>query len=201
MLKINGEDVVWRKAGGAPLKLTWTLAKSPSAWNEAVNCGQMTPITSLRTIPVATIKEQIMGAMEYWAKQSSTRFEFVEDEAHADVVIGFQKEPRGIAYADVLMEPSMKSGRRNIARGLICLNPQAAWKVGLNGDLKTFDIRYVVAHEIGHVLGLDHPNSPHQLMSFRYDERNAGLRSGDLAGIEVLYGGNVASSGLSERKN
>jgi predicted Zn-dependent protease len=43
-------------------------------------------------------------------------------------------------------------------------------------------------HEIGHALGLDHPEQRSQLMHFKYDESRTGLQAGDIAGAVKLYG-------------
>jgi len=61
-------------------------------------------------------------------------------------------------------------------------------------DRKSYRLRYVLAHEIGHVLGLDHPSPSGELMSFEYSGRLEGLQPGDIAGIVALYGPSRARS-------
>jgi hypothetical protein len=62
------------------------------------------------------------------------------------------------------------------------------WKVGFDGNLDVYDLRYTLEHEIGHAIGLDHPSPSGQLMSYRYDEGQSGLQSGDIKGAALLYG-------------
>jgi hypothetical protein len=62
------------------------------------------------------------------------------------------------------------------------------WKVGFDGNLKAYDLRYTLAHEIGHAIGLDHPPGPGQIMNYRYEERFRDLQSGDVFGAVALYG-------------
>src|SRR3546814_17194845 len=62
------------------------------------------------------------------------------------------------------------------------------WKVGVGGDVTVYDLRYAIAHEAGHAIGLDHPSPSGQLMSFRYDELFRDLQPGDVAGVVALYG-------------
>ena len=67
--------------------------------------------------------------------------------------------------------PDEAGGKKIIGRSLICLNPTQPWKIGFDGRLDVYDLRYTIAHEIGHAIGLDHPSAAGQLMSYRYDER------------------------------
>ena len=75
-----------------------------------------------------------------------------------------------------------------ISRSLICLNPTRQWKVGFDGDLQRYDLRYTFAHEIGHAIGLDHPMGAGQIMGYRYEERFRELQAGDISGVIQLYG-------------
>ena len=53
--------------------------------------------------------------------------------------------------------------------------PASALKIGFDLNLDVYDVRFTVAHEIGHV-GLDHPSPAGQLMSFRHDEGSHDLQ-------------------------
>jgi hypothetical protein len=75
-----------------------------------------------------------------------------------------------------------------ISRALICLNPLKRWKIGFDGDLGVYDLRYTLAHEIGHTIGLDHPDGGTQIMGYRYLEQFRELQPGDIAGAVRLYG-------------
>lgn len=199
-LKIQGREAAWHKPGALPLKLSWTLAKNSSSWPGAVNCSRMKPVGSVREFSREVIRSQVFAASEFWSAQSIVSFTHVDREEDADIIVGIQQEPRGIAFADVLIGDVDNNGRKSIARGLVCLNPDANWKIGLDGNLRAYDFKYVIAHEIGHVLGLDHPDSNHQLMSFKYDERNATLQKGDIQGLRTIYGDAVAQTAPSKRE-
>ena len=75
-----------------------------------------------------------------------------------------------------------------IRKALICFNPLQKWKVGFDGNLDVYDIRYTLTHEIGHAIGLDHPGAAGALMGFRYDEKRNGLTKGDIEAAQRLYG-------------
>jgi hypothetical protein len=77
---------------------------------------------------------------------------------------------------------------RPLERSLICLNPEHSWKVGFDGNLDVYDLRYTLKHEIGHAIGLDHPGTTSAVMSYRYEERFRQLQPGDIRGAVALYG-------------
>src|SRR5690606_40228555 len=77
---------------------------------------------------------------------------------------------------------------RRIEQSLICFIPEQRWKIGFDGNLEVYDVRYAAAHEIGHAIGLDHPPSAGQLMHHRYQEKFRTLQPGDIEGVGLLYG-------------
>jgi len=83
---------------------------------------------------------------------------------------------------------------RPISKSLICLNPDELWKIGFDGNLDVYDLRYTVAHEVGHAIGLDHPGRDGQLMSYRYAETSRELRAGDINGAVEIYGARTPTS-------
>jgi hypothetical protein len=132
-----------------------------------------------------------------WQAVADIRFEPAADPAGADILIGAQAVPRDRAYTNVAHAPAAAPAAalrgaaepvRRIGRSLICLNPRQRWKIGFDGNLKVYDLRYTLAHEIGHAIGLDHPGSRGELMGFRYTERFRALQHGDIAGAVALYG-------------
>jgi hypothetical protein len=75
-----------------------------------------------------------------------------------------------------------------ITQSAICLNPFHKWKIGFDGDLATYDLRYTFAHEIGHAVGLDHYLRERSIMHFKYRENFRGLQPSDIEGVQWLYG-------------
>jgi len=70
----------------------------------------------------------------------------------------------------------------------LLLNPKEPWKIGFDGNLGVYDLRYTFMHEIGHAIGLDHPGSSGAIMGFRYDEQVRELQPSDIAAAQLLYG-------------
>lgn len=60
------------------------------------------------------------------------------------------------------------------------------WKLGFGGP--GFDLFQVLAHEIGHAIGLAHSGVPSSLMNPFYTEAFSGLRPDDIAGAQFIYG-------------
>jgi hypothetical protein len=75
-----------------------------------------------------------------------------------------------------------------ITRSAICLNPRHDWKIGFDGNLAAYDLRYTFAHEIGHAIGLDHHLKGLSIMHFKYSEVFQGLQAADISGVQWLYG-------------
>jgi hypothetical protein len=79
-----------------------------------------------------------------------------------------------------------------IDQAYVCLNPKSRWKIGFDGNLDVYDLRHTFTHEVGHAIGLDHPDSTGAVMAFRYDERVRDLQPSDIAGVQRLYGPHAA---------
>lgn len=74
----------------------------------------------------------------------------------------------------------------NSAAGDIHFDIAELWKVGFGGP--GFDIAQVLAHEIGHAIGLSHSDVAGSLMGPFYSEAFAGLQADDIAGAQFIYG-------------
>ncbi len=74
------------------------------------------------------------------------------------------------------------------AAGDIHLDSEEPWKIGFGGT--GFDIFTVLAHEIGHAIGLDHVSVgvATALMNPIYTEAFSGLQADDIAGAQFIYG-------------
>ena len=73
--------------------------------------------------------------------------------------------------------------------GDIQLDSAENWQIGsINGDTSTKSIFNVVAHEIGHAIGLNHASLPNALMWENYSEDFIGPQADDIAGAIAIYG-------------
>jgi hypothetical protein len=197
VLRLDGNHVRWqRREGGAGLVLSYRIVSGPQEFPGARNCRKMTTFDALLAasdVAVAALRAEIVAAFAMWEAVADLRFREAQDDAPADILIGAQMEPEGRAFADVFYDAASPQRIKPISLALVCLNPTRPWKVGFDGDLKTYDLRYTLAHEIGHAIGLDHPNGAAQIMGYRYEERFRALQPGDVRGAVTLYGARIPS--------
>jgi hypothetical protein len=193
-LRLEGNGVRWQSsASGQPRIVTYSVAVGDMAFAGARNCGRMTTLEGLLAasqITPSTLREEIAAAFAMWEAVANIRFREAASPEKADILIGAQAEPEGWAFANVFYDTQSPEAVKPISRSLICLNPEKRWKVGFDGDLRSYDLRYTITHEIGHAIGLDHPSGAGQIMGYRYEETFRTLQPGDIAGAVVLYGKN-----------
>ncbi len=194
LLELDGYKVKWGTPQlGSGARVSYAFANENLQFDEARNCGQLAPIEALfgERLSMETIAQETASAFEVWERAAGLSFHEVKNAQDADIVLGAQGQPRRRAFANVSYASESQDDVRSIDKALVCLNPEQKWKVGFDGDEDIYDIRYTLIHEIGHTLGLDHPGPSGQIMGFRYTEAFNGLQSGDLQGIQELYGRTV----------
>lgn len=191
LLKLDGYKVKWGDQRlGVGASVSYAFAREPLQFHDAINCGEMASIELLssNSLSLETLAHETAAAFRVWEHAAGLSFHEVTDARDANIVIGAQGQPRGRAFANVTYAPDPDDGVRAIEQALVCMNPDHDWKVGFDGDMNVYDIRYTLIHEIGHAIGLDHPGPSGQVMGFRYTEAFADLQPGDLRGAQVLYG-------------
>lgn len=173
-------------------------------------------VTKSPAVSVDLAKTQLRAAFAAWERAADITFVEVTDAGHADIIVGAANAPFGRAFAnlsyrgarggapagkalaeratDLTVTPTEATSVGGdgfvvaIEQAFVCLNPGAPWKVGFDGTLDVYDLRYTFTHEIGHAIGLDHPGGSGALMGYRYDERLHELQPSDIATAQQLYG-------------
>jgi len=192
VLKMDGHPVRWLPpADGSPRVVTYRLVTKTTAFPGARNCRGLASVDGLAErsgLVVTAIRDEIAAAFRMWEAAANVIFKEAPEDAPADILVGAQVEPEGWAFADVFYNATSPEAVKPITQSLVCLNPTRQWKVGFDGDLTKYDLRYTLAHEIGHAIGLDHPTGGNQIMAYRYEERFRALQPGDIRGAVLLYG-------------
>ena len=196
LLQIDGHVMKWGPPRfGQGATLTYAVALRNARVHGTVNCTKIAPVGRLLEHSGLTSQSfdmELRAAFAMWEAAANIRFVPAKSLAKANLLIAAEAVPDGIAYADVTPASSKMEQISSTKKGIVCLNPLLAWTIAgksTQGDGQTsYRLKYVLAHEIGHVLGLDHPGPSGELMSFEYTTGSNGLQVGDIAGIVTLYG-------------
>lgn len=193
LISMRGLSVKWGTPDfGTSAVIRYAFLDSAVARPGARNCRTMGPFSALLKkggVDRQKAFAEIHKAFAAWQAVANVTFHHVDDPAQADVLVGTQAAPRGIAFADVAFDRPPRGALASIRQGAVCLNPDVTWETGFDGNEKTYDIRYVAMHEIGHVLGLDHALGKRPtIMGFKYREKFRAPQASDIAGMNLLYG-------------
>ncbi len=199
LLQLKGREVKWgAPTPGTGASLTYAVITAKTSIAGVENCQALTSVIPLLTqsaLSRSDFDQELSAAFGIWEKSANLHFTPVRDAAKADLVIGAEAVDDGVGYADVTSASLPGRSFDRLTKGIVCLNPDLHWHVEAAQNAgsgkksqKSYRLRIVLAHEIGHVLGLDHPSPHGELMSFEYDNAMNGLQPGDVSGITELYG-------------
>jgi hypothetical protein len=201
LLQIDGHNVKWgTPVLGKAATVTYAVVSGDTKIVGNVNCLHVTGIEGLLArshVARRLFDHELASALSLWQSAANIRFIRAKRVSAADIVFSAEVVPDGIAYADVTLAGAGEGGVSRLKRGIVCLNPDIRWNAtrgektefGAEGEsIEGLRLGYALAHEIGHVLGLDHPGPEGELMSFEYGSHFEGLKPGDIAGIATLYG-------------
>jgi hypothetical protein len=191
-LVLDGNQLKWGPpVMGSGAVVEYALVTEKMEFVGARNCKGVAPVAGLlaaNRVDGGRFHAEVEAAFAAWQAVADIRFRESEP-ASADILIGAEVDPLGRAFTNVAYDKTGAAGApRRLSQAVICLNPTERWKVGFDGDLDSYDLRYTLLHEIGHAIGLDHPPGRNAVMDFDYRERFRVLQPGDIAGIVGLYG-------------
>lgn len=157
------------------------------------------PSTALSEFMPTGYRTELASAFDAWASVSGLTFSEVSDPGvgwlerdayQTDIRISGRYYSNNGTLASAYGPP--RSG--GPAAGDITFNKDVNWATGFDGP--GYDIFQVAAHEIGHAIGLGHVarSETIALMNPIYTESFRGLQADDIAGVQTIYGGSVATS-------
>lgn len=124
-------------------------------------------------------------AFETWASVAAVDFAPAPSGTTADIVIAMRALP-GPQIGEALTSFFPVGAVFTAFSSVITLDSTEIWSPFGQQGLNFYN---VVLHELGHSLGLDHPDDPSQVMyEFYLNDRTLSLGAGDIAGIQFLYG-------------
>ncbi len=190
LLKIDGVNLKW----GLPefrsgASMTYGFADADHAYPDAINCRSLAPMARLEPAygDAARLDSIAAAAFAMWSAAADVRFRRAEPGERPDILIGAQGEPTRIAYTNVWHGPG--TGIAPLTRATICFNPEVVWSTDpATAAADSIDLATVLAHEIGHAIGLDHPGARGELMGYSNQGSFEHLMPGDIAGAIALYG-------------
>lgn len=199
LLQIDGHDLKWGEPVlGKGATITYAMVTGSTTIKGKINClrvGGIETLLSRSQVTRRVFTRELTQALAMWQSVANIRFRPTKRAEAANIVFASEGVPEGIAYADVAFNASKPGAAVNrLRKGIVCLNPNVRWTAGQPASIADaivpheYRLRYTLAHEIGHVLGLDHPGPEGELMSFEYGSQFDGLKQGDIAGIGTLYG-------------
>jgi hypothetical protein len=197
LLRLGGRHVKWGlTAYGSGAAVTYAFLDHHRSFPGARNCRAMRPLDALlqaNGIAPAAFVAEVRAAFAVWSAAAAVSFTEIANPLRADIVIGAQAGSDGAAFTNIVDGKLQRGLIGAIDRATVCLDAKVPWELEVDGDPKTYNVRYVVAHEIGHAIGLDHAGRARGLMGFAYLERMASktevrLAASDIDAVTELYG-------------
>ncbi|KAI3911175.1 hypothetical protein MKW92_033384 [Papaver armeniacum] len=193
MPRCGRADVVdaptFMESGMGKKKQDEPAARTPGKWSSAHLTYRFSSNSNISdTVDNQTLKYAISQAFAKWEAVSNFKFtEETNEDVGADMVIGFHKGDLG--------DGSTFDGQMGVVAhafppndGRFYLDAGDKWSTHPESD--TMDLESVAAHEIGHLLGLEHLFEPNAIMYpvFQPGSTKRQVQEHDVKALRAIYG-------------
>lgn len=127
-----------------------------------------------------------------WASQGRRTFHEVSVRSEAVLVLEFQDSEHSDSCDAGFSDTSLAHAftwDSPCKAGVVHLNLDRRWVLNQSAEEESYDVRYVVMHEVGHVLGLGHDDGPGKVMSTEYAGPIHQLDQIEVAALEAVLSG------------
>jgi len=172
------------------------VADAIAAWSGAAGAPALTSVTGTTTTPKPALDGQnrVLFAAPGFAPAGA---------ALAVTVLSYDNITGDVIEADIVVNGAYRFAQlaagTQASMGARPVSTEGGGDDEARHDASAFDIDHVVAHEIGHALGLSDERSDHVAMMYAYSmPGDATLRApsnDDLDGLTSLYGGSASRAG------
>ena len=193
MSVVPGYDYVLSGTGWPnPSHITYSIAPDGVLWDHGINNLNATFNAKFGTSGIW--ERQLALALATWESVANINIVPVADGLYPLNTLGLsQGDSRfgdirfgGYAFLDTtitLAQTYFPPPQGSTEAGDVELNTSMNFNIG-----STYDLYSVVLHETGHSLGLDEAPNPAEVMATDYGGVRDGLETGDIAGIQAIYG-------------
>ncbi|XP_026431583.1 metalloendoproteinase 1-MMP-like [Papaver somniferum] len=190
MPRCGRADVVDAEPGKRKNNKDVLAASTPEKWSSSLLTYRFSSNSSktFDKLDTETLKNVVAQAFAKWEAVSNFKFtEETNDDVGADMVIGFQKGDLGDGYRfDGEMGVVAHAFPPNDGR--IYFDAGDKWSTHPESD--TMDFESVAAHEIGHLLGLEHIFEKNTIMYpvFEPGSTKRQVQVNDVKALRAIYG-------------
>ncbi len=130
------------------------------------------------------------AALDTWASVAQLDFQYTASATSADLVFTAASLP-GTQIGEALTRYVEAGTVDEVTSALVTFDADRAWSPFGESGVNFYN---VALHEVGHTLGLGHPDAEDEAMYAFYDsDDTVSLGAGDIAGVQFIYGSAILS--------